>query len=91
MYIVNDIAYSGNHYLEAEQVKVLYDYFLWVKFNDGQTRVFDFSTLLEKPVFVPLKDKKLFDTVYIEYGVPVWNNGEIDIAPEYIYENGTAV
>ena len=28
-----------------------------------------------------------FRGVYIDYGVTVWNDGDIDIAPEYLYEN----
>ena len=23
------------------------------------------------------------------YGIPVWNDGAIDLAPEYLYGNGT--
>ena len=35
----------------------------------------------------PLSDKTVFDTVYVDYGSTVWNNGDIDIAPEYLFEN----
>jgi len=38
-----------------------------------------------------LKDEQLFRQVYIDYGVPVWNDGEIDIAPEALYEQGLPV
>ena len=34
---------------------------------------------------------KIFCEVYIDYGVTVWNDGDIDIAPETLYEQGTAV
>lgn len=47
------------------------------------------KNLIDSPVFSPLKDKNIFNSVYIDYGCPVWNNGMIDIAPEYLYENGT--
>ncbi len=50
--------------------------------------MFDFKTLLDMPAFSPLRDKKTFEEVYIDYGVAVWNDGEIDIAPEYLYEHG---
>ena len=41
--------------------------------------------------FRPLKDKALFDGVYVDYGAPVWDDGAVDIAPEYLYKNGTGV
>ena len=31
---------------------------------------------------------ELFKQVYIDYGVPVWNDGDIDIAPEKVYREG---
>ena len=53
--------------------------------------VFDFSKELNSPAFSPLKDKAIFNSVYIDYGVTVWNDGDIDIAPEYLYKNGVSV
>lgn len=63
-------------------------YLLWVRFNNGEAKVFDFKPLLEKSAFIPLKDIDVFKGVYIDYGIPVWNDGDIDISPEYLYENG---
>mgnify|MGYP003368760364 CR=1 FL=1 len=31
-----------------------------------------------------------FAGVYIDYGVTVWRDGDIDIAPEYLYEHPVA-
>ena len=45
------------------------------------------APLLEKAAFAPLGDEEVFRGVYIDYGVTVWNDGDIDIAPEYLYEN----
>lgn len=50
--------------------------------------MFDFKPLLEKPAYAALKDIDVFKGVYIDYGIPVWNDGDIDISPEYLYENG---
>ena len=90
MYIMNGIAYAGEQKppMKVVGVKPLEDKRLWVRFNTGEAKIFDFKLLLEKPAFAPLADDEIFKGVYIDYGVTVWNNGEIDIAPEYLYENG---
>ena len=89
MYIVDGIAYSGKEELKVEAVKVLDGMNLLVKFNSGVERLFDASRLLNAgPVFAPLKDKKVFRAVKIEYGTLSWDDGKIDIAPEYLYDNG---
>ena len=71
-------------------VRPLPDHRLWVRFNDGAAKVFDFKPLLDTPAFAPLRDPALFSQVYIDYGIPVWNDGEIDIAPEKLYADGVA-
>lgn len=53
-------------------------------------KVFDFTPLLKDVGFAPLKDEHTFAGVYIDYGVTVWNDGDIDIAPEYLYEHSVA-
>jgi len=69
-------------------VRPLNNYCLWVRFNNGESKIFDFKPLLNAPAFEPLSDPNVFNNVYIDYGVPVWNNGDIDIAPETLYEKG---
>lgn len=90
MYIKNDIAYADNKepLIKIISVRPVEDHKLWVKFSDGEERIFDFSPLLSSPCFKPLNDKAVFEGVYIDCGVPVWDNGNIDIAPERIYEDG---
>lgn len=92
MYIIDGIAYAGERSPELLVcgVRPLDEYMLWVRFNNGETRIFDFAPLLNMPAFAPLADKETFKGVYIDYGVPVWNNGDIDIAPEMLYSNGVA-
>ena len=60
---------------------------LWLRFTTGEAKVFDFAPLLKEAAFTPLSDEDVFRGVYIDYGVTVWNDGDIDIAPEYLYEN----
>lgn len=92
MHIVNGIAYAGEPapVIKVSGVRPLEGHRLWVRFNTGEVRLVDFTPLLEKPAFSALRDEKLFREVYIDYGVTVWMDGEIDIAPEALYERGVA-
>jgi hypothetical protein len=89
MHVIDGIAYAG----EAEKpitvlsARPLTDHKLWLRFSTGETKIFDCKPLLQTVGLSPLKDTALFNEVYVDYGVPVWNNGVIDIAPEYLYEN----
>lgn len=88
MYIRNGIAYAGEEapMLKVNGVRPLEGHRLWLRFNTGEARVFDFTPLLSEPAFAPLADMNVFRSVYIDYGIPVWNDGDIDIAPETLYE-----
>jgi hypothetical protein len=90
MYIVNGIAYAGEQkqLLKIVSVRPMENYTLWLKFSSGETKYFDFAPLLREKAFSPLKDLSVFRCVYLEYGVLAWNDGAIDIAPEYLYEYG---
>lgn len=93
MYIIDGIAYAGepSHSVKVSGIKPLSNYRLWLRFDTGEMKVFDFNPLLDRPGFVPLRDKKLFDSVYIDYGIPVWQDGDIDIAPDFLYNHSIAV
>lgn len=90
MYIKDGIAYAGEPTppLKINGVRPLDDFNLWVRFSTGEVKIFDFKPLLNEPCFIPLKDVNVFNGVYIDYGCTVWKDGDIDIAPEYLYENG---
>ena len=93
MYIQNGIAYAGEQKtpIQISGVRPLPSYKLWLRFNNGEAKIFDFSPLLDAPAFQPLRDMDVWNGVYIDYGVTVWQNGEIDIAPEYLYEHSMPV
>ena len=55
-------------------------------FSNGETRLFD-ATVLDGAAFEPLKDEAVFEGATLEYGVVTWKNGDIDCAPEYMYEH----
>lgn len=46
MNIRNGIAYAGKPILLVSGVRPLEDYQLWVRFNTGEAKIFDFKPLL---------------------------------------------
>ena len=89
MYIINDIAYAGEPKptIKVSGVRPLEHFRLWLRFNTGEIKIFDCKPLFDLPAFASLQDPSVFCNVYIDYGMTVWNNGDIDIAPETLYEN----
>ena len=68
-----------------EELKML------VSFNNGERRLFDFATIVDRyAVFAPLKDKNILQQFHISDTLE-WCNGTIDIAPEYILEHGEPI
>jgi hypothetical protein len=88
MYVIDGIAYAGEKTPDIKVcgIKPLPEYKLWLRFNTGEAKIFDFKPLLKKPAFKKLADENVFKEVYLDYGVTVWENGEIDISPETLYE-----
>ena len=89
MYIINGIAHAS---VPSEEVKImdiksLDDMMMVITFETGEKRLFDVSQLLQYPAFAPLADEAVLKSARIEWGVVTWCNGEIDIAPEIMYEN----
>ena len=72
--------------------KYLGDYRLELSFSNGELRVFDANEFIAShPLFSPLKDKQLFSQFRLDGWTVSWQNGRLDIAPEYLYEIGTPV
>jgi hypothetical protein len=72
---------------DVVEVKPLEGYTLWVRLEDGTTGTLSLEGKLDGPVFQPLKDKRMFDQVFVhpELHVVAWPNGA-DLAPEFVYE-----
>jgi len=89
MYMMNVVVYAGNPSsdIKVQTVKVFDDMIMIVTFTSGEKRLFDATTLLSMPAFKILENVDIFKTATVEHGVVVWNNGDIDIAPEYMYNN----
>ncbi len=76
------------------EVRALPDYRLSVRFLDGITGIVDLAALIASPeagVFARLRDRALFDQIFVEHGAVVWP-GELDLAPDAMHaaikENG---
>lgn len=66
------------------------DYTIVCTFNDGVTKKVDISSLFYLPIFAELKDTDQFIRFGLDPFTVCWDNGA-DIAPIYLYENGTVV
>ena len=66
--------------------KVVNDLSMLVTFSTGEARLFDASSLLEMPVFAPLRSNEVFSGFAIDHGAVSWAGGDIDLAPETMYK-----
>lgn len=91
MYIVNDICYAGEMQdgIRITEVIPLRGGMMLVTFSTGEKRLFD-TTTLKGSAFAPLADEQIFKNPVLFHGVITWNNGEIDIAPETVYQDSYA-
>ena len=93
MYVVNDIAYAENVYnkeLKIVHLKVVSELCMLVTFSNGEKRIFDAKYLTKYPVYKKLDEYNTFKNAYIENGIIVWDNGDIDISVESVYNNSYA-
>lgn len=88
MRVFNGIAYadSSEHERRVERIEILDRLYMLVTFRGGERRVFDVEPLLAYPAFAALEDDAVFHTAKVEDGVIVWQNGDIDIGPEEVYQ-----
>ena len=61
------------------------DFHLELRFNTGETRLFDVRPYLDKGVFRRLRDQDLFNQAYVAFDTVCWP-GDLDIAPETLYD-----
>lgn len=73
-------------FVEIMGFKLLDKNTMLLTFQNGEQRTFD-ATVLTGPAFEPLKDPDVFKTAAIDHGVITWMEGEIDCAPEYMYNH----
>jgi len=71
--------------IEVNAVEAVSDFGLILTFNNGERRRFDMRPYLHYPVFRRLENPGYFSLARIDYGTVTWP-GDIDIAPETLYE-----
>ena len=72
------------HVISAEHIS---GYLLKLTFSNGDVRLFDFSKLYNKGIFVKLQNPEYFRNFTLGGWTVDWNN-EIAFAPEYRHEHG---
>lgn len=66
------------------------DYTLDLEFENGEYRRFDMRPLLSQKPWNRIACLTLFEKVRVDYGTVVWP-GEIDIAPETLYDDSVSI
>ena len=90
MYIVNDIAYAAdfnNKDLKIKHLKIISELCMLVTFSNNEKKIFDAQFLIQYPAYEKLQDFNIFKNAYIENGIIVWDNGNIDISADTVYKN----
>lgn len=72
--------------IKVTSVKPVADFKLELQFSNGELRCFDMRPYLHYPVFQRLENPGFFGLAHVDYGTVVWP-GEIDIAPETLYDD----
>lgn len=67
-----------------KEVRALEGYLLYIKFKNGEEKIYDMNKMLEYDYYKNLKNKEIFKTAKAVGLTVQWITGE-DIAPEKIY------
>ena len=74
--------------IDVVSVKPRPDFQLDLEFKNGERRLFDMRPFLELKPWNRIAQLPLFERARVDYGTVVWP-GEIDIAPETLYDYST--
>ncbi len=72
------------------KVKYLSNYKLEIEFDNQEKRIADFKEFLFKEHSImtsQFRDTERFKNVYIEYGHLTWEDGQMDISAQSVYNN----
>ncbi len=76
--------------ITVNSVKTLPNFGLDLTFSSGERRCFDMRPYLHYPVFRRLANPGFFSLAKVDYGTVTWP-GDIDIAPETLYEASSLI
>jgi hypothetical protein len=77
-------------FFDVRHAELVADRILRLQFEDGLSGRVDLSKYVqEDTVFARLKNTDYFKAFRIEFGTLVWGDGELDIAPEALYQEAT--
>lgn len=83
---------NKNELVWVVRAVALDNYVLQVTFNNGRMKLFDCKPLIKEfPAFKRLQDDGVFKNIALDGWTVTWDEGRVDIAPEYLYEKGVAV
>jgi hypothetical protein len=71
--------------IDVVRVKPREDFYLELEFKNGECKLFDMRPLLAQKPWNRIANLHIFEHAKVEYGTVVWP-GEIDIAPETLYD-----
>lgn len=67
-------------------------YRLLLTFNNGEVKIFDAQELVSKnSLYKSLQPLANFQNFMLDGWTVSWQDGQIDIAPEFLYENSQAI
>lgn len=72
------------------EVKALENFLLYIKFKNGEEKIYDMKDLLKFDYYKDLKNKENFKKVKVSGITLLWATGQ-DIAPEKIYFNSIPI
>lgn len=76
--------------IDVVSVKPQKDFQLDIEFENGERRRFDMRPLLALKPWNRIAQSQLFERARVDYGTVVWP-GEIDVAPETLYDDSVSL
>ncbi len=71
---------------EVIEIRALQDYYIWLRFKDGEEKIVNLRPFLGKGFTAELLDTSKFEKVFIEPGGGIaWENG-YDFCPNFLKE-----
>ena len=90
MYIICEIAYAdgfASDNIKIMNIQIISNFCMLVTFSNGERKIFDAKYFLKLPAFKKLDNVEIFNSAYVTHDTIVWDNGNIDISPETVYNH----